>query len=207
MIDVSDVIVVRHYSGINPFKSVVTKIEENKITVKLTKEFATFNFLVGDPVVLGYEVNEMVSLVGCTINEIDIKKNCITFDIDKIEEEKQKRKYERYIVSLYADLVNDRNERSTAIIKDISLSGIRLFSRLEHNIGEKISLHLYIDSKILVLNSKILRKIQKEENIEYGVSINYDKDEKNKKEMIKYINKLKDDHDSFLEKLKSLVIE
>ncbi len=198
-----DIISVRHYSGISPFKSIILEANENSVLVKLTKEFAIMNFLEGDPVVFGTEKGDRVIIVGCNIGEIRPKEDIIELKIDKVEEDAQKRQWERFPVSLFADVRSrDSRKKQVATIKDISHYGMLIYSKADYPVNEQVEVDIYMDKSMVFLKANIARKAERKHYFEYGVGILYE-DSSSLNFMKEYIKRLMQEQEEAIRKLKN----
>ncbi len=199
-----DIIAVRHYSGLSPFKSIIMEVDESTVTVKLTKEFALMNFLVGDPVVFGYESGEDIYIYGSIIEEIDVSKNIVKLKIDKVDIEANRRKAERYPVSLYADIkLRESGKKYLATIKDISYYGMLVYTKAELEIGELLDVAIYMEKSMVFFNTNIIRKNIGPSFYEYGLGIIYT-DTNSLNLMKEYLKRLQAEHEDAIRKLKNI---
>lgn len=199
-----DIISVRHYSGLSPFKSIVMSISEDVVTVKLTKDFAVMNFLEGDPVVLCYEINDEVNVYGCNIEKIHIREDIVELSIDKVDLNAVNQRYhERFPVSLYADIcAKDSRKKQLATIKDLSYYGMLIYSKADVQLNEQLEVDIYMEKTIIFLKGNVVRKVQKENFIEYGLGIVYE-DGHSLNFMKDYIKRLKEDQEELIRRLKN----
>lgn len=170
-----DAISISHYSGISPFKSIILGLDSETIDLRLTKDFAVMNFLEGDPVVLGFEDEKDVYIFGCNVQTIKSREAVVVLKVDKIDKGAEKREYERYPVSLYADLrLRDNRKKHIATIKDISYYGMLVYSKADLPVNEQLEVDIYMDKKMVFLRANIVRKVQKAHYMEYGLGIMYE---------------------------------
>lgn len=170
-----DIVSVHHYSGLNPFKSIVIDKSEYSLKIKLTKDFAIMNFLEGDPVVIDMELQDEVEIFGCKISTICVEDATIEVIVDKIDTEAEQRKHERFPVSLYADVrVKMGRKKHLATIKDISYYGMLIFSKSDFFVGDEIDLDIYMEKRIIFLKCEILRKVSNSVYNKYGLRIIYE---------------------------------
>lgn len=197
-----DIISVRHYSGVNPFKSVVVESGEDRLKIKLTKDFALMNFLEGDPVVIGMESEGNIKIFGCKIVEINAKDRIIEVSIDKVDLEAEQRRHERFPVSLYADVrVKTDGKKHLATIKDISFFGMLIYSKSNFSVGDELELDIYMEKNMVFLKCEILRKVQGDVYNKYGVRIIYQ--DVNSMNFIKeYLRRLKEAQEDAIRKMK-----
>ena len=196
------VISVRHYSGLSPFKSVVLEATENTITIKLAKEFAVMNFLDGDPVVFGTVSGNEVHIVGCNIIKVNPKEGILQLAIDKVESDAEKRQYERFPVSLYADVrIRDSRKKYLAIIKDISYYGMLVYSKESLEINEQMDIDIYLDKTMIFLKGSVARKDKNPNYFEYGLKITYE-DANSLNYVRDYLKRLKESQEDSVRKMK-----
>lgn len=201
-IKAGEIVSIRHYSGINSFKSVIIEYHEDKVTVKLTREFSIVNFFEGDPVVISLYVKEEVISVGCTVSRIQNDKGIVELKIDSVERYPEKREYERYPVSLYADIKKESSRKKyLAIVKDINLYGLCFYSKEEFEVEDALEISMYVEINMLFLNVFIVRKEKKENYFEYGAKILY-KDASTMGIMEEYLKKIEKTYENDIKKFK-----
>ncbi|MCX8131068.1 MAG: PilZ domain-containing protein [Clostridia bacterium] len=203
-IKAGEIVSIRHYSGSSPFKSVVFEAEENIITIKLTKEFVIFNLFEGDPIVLTFETGGEVYNISCTLHEVNTKQAAIKLKVDNIEQMAEKRKSERYPVSLYADVrLKGYSKKETATIRNMSSDGMMICTKAKFELENELELDLYIDNSLIFLIAQVIWKINGKHNIEYGLRSLYPN--LNAKNVVKrHLQNLKDEQDRFLRNLKGV---
>jgi len=203
LIKQGDIVSIHHYSGINPFKSVVMEINSDTILLKLAKEFAVMNFLEGDPVVLGLERGDEIIIIGCNISEIRPKQDIIELKIDKLDEGSEKRQWERYPVSIYADIrTKNCRKKSIATIKDLSCYGMLIYSKTDFPLHEQLEIDIYMEKTMIFLKTNIARKVQSKNYFEYGLGILYE-DSNSLNYMKDYLKKLRQEQVESIRKLKN----
>lgn len=174
-IKIGDVVTIQHYSGLNPFRSIVLETGDGMIKLRLVKEFAIIRFFEGDPLVVGYEKDSRLYIMGCVVENIDPVKNSIEVRVDKVESDAQKRAYERYPVSLYADVrIYGENKKHLATVKDISCYGMQIYSKTEFPDNSELSMDIYLEKNVISIKANIVRKITRSCYFEYGIKIIYD---------------------------------
>lgn len=195
-----DKVLMRHYSGINPIKCVAASIENGAVSIRPIKESSMLNFKEGDPLVLGYEADYQVHIVGGCINSVNTNESLLLLSIDKGDLSSEKRNYKRFPVSLYADLrVKNVNERYNVIIKDISDYGMRIFAKKELMVNQMVELDIYLERAMLFLNANIVRKTARQHNFEYGLGLYY-KDKNTLEHMKSYVKKLAQEQVDYMAK-------
>lgn len=186
-----DALTVRHYSEIKMFKTVATKVEGNLIFIKLSDDFIKINLLEGDPLVCGIQKENIVYTYGCTVSKIRAKNKIVELNIDNTNTSENRRQHERFPVSLYADIkINELDKNQLATIKDLSYYGVSLLTKVELNHNEIIEMNIYIEKVVVFVKGNIVRRINHENWIEYGISMVYD-DISSLNEMKEYVKELK----------------
>lgn len=197
------IISIRHYSGLSPFKSVVTALNDDVLTVKLTKEFALLNFLEGDPVVFGYEADGQVFVFGSVICGINVKEGILKLKVDKVDSEADRRQTERFPVSLYSDIrEKDSKKKHLATIKDISSQGMLIYSKADIPNKQHLEIDIYMDKSMVFLKAAIVRKVERVNYYEYGLVIIYD-DANTLNLMTEYLKRLKQEQEEAIRRLRN----
>ncbi|MFZ5987495.1 MAG: PilZ domain-containing protein [Bacillota bacterium] len=193
-----EIVTVAHYSEGSPFKSVVFQAGNDTVTLKLTREFSAYNLFEGDPIVLGFQVGNEIYISECIIHVINLKEGIVEVKIDNTEFITDKRVYERFPVSLYADVRSDSSrKRSVCFIKNLSLEGLGIVSKDEFTEGQEIELDIYIDKRVLPLTGVVTRKKSVMSSYEYGLKIFY-KDFNTKNSLKLHLKILKDEQEKAL---------
>ncbi len=201
-IKTGEIVSIRHYSGVNSFKSAILGYHEDKVTVKLTRDFSIINFFVGDPVVISLYVKEEVISIGCTISQFQNDKGIVELIIDSVERHPERRQYERYPVSIYADVKKELSRKKyLAIIKDINIYGLCFYSKEEFEVDNQLEISMYVEMNILFLNVVIVRKVKRENYFEYGAKIVY-KDASTMNVMEEYLKKVQKIYENDIKKFK-----
>lgn len=203
-----DVVSVRHYSGVNPFKSVVVDATEDFLKMKLTKELSIVNFLEGDPAVVGIEkendehVKSNIQIIGCTITNIFKKDGIVEVCLDKLESEADQRRHERFPVSIYADVrIKMDRKKYLAIIKDISYYGMLIFSKSEFSVGDELDFDIYMENTMAFLKCEVLRKVVDPVYNKYGLRVIYE--DVNSMNFVKeYLKRLKEAQEDSVRNMK-----
>jgi len=90
-IKVGDLVSIRHFSGTKLFKSLVLESNNDEVLLKLTEDIALLNCSIGDPIVLGCELEENVYISSCTTLNVDKQQNTLKLKIDNYETTSNKR--------------------------------------------------------------------------------------------------------------------
>ncbi|MGE5614753.1 MAG: PilZ domain-containing protein [Bacillota bacterium] len=171
------VVAVRHYSLINVFTSIVANAWERLVEIKLPKECQNSTFIRGDPVVVAFENGDSTEIKGGMVVEYKKEEGLLTYEEDIYDEEKVRmRSFARFPVSLYADykvVEEGGHKKNFALVKDISEFGIMLYSTESHFKGLRLNLDIYLTREILNLTAEIVRKVEHDGYIEYGLRIKH----------------------------------
>jgi hypothetical protein len=199
-----DIVAIRHYSVINPCTSYIIDFKDKFITVKLTRDFPKNSLFENDPIVLGYELNSTVYLLGCDIKSIDIEAGTVSLKIDlMIDIDPNKRRHERYPISLYADLITlDIRKKYTAIIKNLSQYGMLIYSKADLLLNQPIEVNIYTEKDVVFIKGTINRKTVESNYIKYGFEIKYE-NVKSINLIEGYIKKMKLSYEQQIKKLKT----
>lgn len=167
-------VTVRHYALLNVFRSTVLEVNDDQIVLMLTKEASDAGFLVGDPLVVAYKINNNLKIVGGRITGLDSGQELLKFKLDALETEAEKRLYERYPLSYYADFrILDTGKKGHALVKDISNYGILILSKEDISKEQKLDIDIYLLRDILSLKAVIVRKQEGAGYFEYGLTMLY----------------------------------
>lgn len=197
------IVFVRHYSGLNPFKSIVLDIHDDTIKIRLTKDFAILNFLEGDPVVFGIETEGQVHIIGCNITKIDSKDETVEVAVDKVDSGADQRRYERFPVSLYADARTKLSKKKhLVVIKDISYYGMFIYCKSDFFTGDQIEIDIYMEKKMMFLKGEVVRKIESTHYNKYGLRIIYE-DVNAMNYMKEYLRRLKEAQEDSVRNMKT----
>ncbi|MCX7748776.1 MAG: PilZ domain-containing protein [Clostridia bacterium] len=202
-INTGEIVSITHYSDSSPFKSIVIQANKDFLWVKITKNFAILNFLEGDPIVLGFEEESQIRICSCTISSINAKQSTIELKLDSIKFDINKRSYERFPVSFYADVKGENTStRYTATVKNMSYGGLMICSKGEFSVDQSLEIDIYIDKKVMFSKTDVIWKAQNGNNFEYGLKITM-MDPSNQQQIKKSLEILKKEQEEFLRELKN----
>jgi hypothetical protein len=165
---VGEIVTLKHYSGKKINKGLISDVESNNVVVRPEKDFLIYSYFIDDPLVLGYENENIVSICEAVVTDIDYNKNTISVNIKNIQTLTNKRITQRFPVSLSAYITN-HNEKLFAYIRNISLDGLSICSKLEKNKGDIINVQTIIENKELIFDAKIMWKKPGKLGFEYGL--------------------------------------
>lgn len=196
-----DIVSVAHYSESIPFQSVVVEVLEDEVLLNLPNKFSAYNLSEDDPAVLGFQDGLDIFAAECSIRTINVKKRTVTLKIENTEYIKEKRIFERFPVSLYADMIPQNGTKRAAYVRNISLDGLSVVSQDELSVGDKIVFDTYIDNRILKLPGTVMWKMKSSKNFQYGIETMFE-DFNTKNSLRLYLNILKDEQEKAVEHLK-----
>ncbi|MDP4179988.1 MAG: PilZ domain-containing protein [Bacillota bacterium] len=200
-IKAGEVVLIRHFSGTKLFKSIVLESLDDILSVKLFEEIALLNCSPGDPVVLGCELENEVYMGSCNLLDIDKDNNKLSLKIDNYETITNKRLYERFPVSFYADVrIGESQKKNLVLVKNISINGLMINTKVDFPLYQELKFEIHLDVK-LHLKASIIRKSKEANNFEYGLKINYT-DVNTPKVLKKLILILKQEQEEFIRKMK-----
>ena len=155
-----------------PFVGIVDDIRDNFLTVNFGKKSIVHDFHMGDPMVAAFLYYNKMFVRGCNINRVFDDKPAVELILDVEEQESQKRVYDRYPTSHFANIkCRDGGRRFNAVIKDMSNYGLLIYSDADLEAGALIEVNAFLDDKIIFLDALIVRKFQLANYTGYGVSI------------------------------------
>lgn len=204
-IKIGDIVFVRHYSGQDPIKSIVRNKFDENLSLKLTSDFASFNFFEGDPVVAGFESKGNVFLTSCILSDISLKHRTINLKIGKIEQISDMRRNERFPVSLYANVrVKGSGLSSLSVVKNISFNGMMFCTKADYAIEQDLEFDINIDNKLLFMNASVIWKVNGQQNSEYGAEIKL-KSQKTADQLKQYLQTISEEQQAFIKQLRELI--
>ncbi|MCX7749066.1 MAG: PilZ domain-containing protein [Clostridia bacterium] len=200
-----DIISLSHYA--KPFltKSIVLEVNressEDIISVRITQEFAQLNLLEGDPIVAGFEKNENVYITNCYVHSVYPDQSLLKLTVNNEEYISNHRAFERFPVSLYADIeVIDSKHSFVAIVKNISHGGLMICAKENLLKDQSLSMKILIDKSELSLLSKVMWQLQRGQGFEYGLKISYI-DCSSQNTLSHFLLQLKEEQENFLKQL------
>lgn len=199
-----DIVTLRHYSGTNLFRSVVIDIHEESVTIKLTKDFVVFNFFEGDPIVLTFETENSIYTASCNLFKVNTKVATISLNVTSIELLTDKRKSERYAVSLYADIrIKGSSKKEIAAVKNMSSEGMMICSKADFSLDQDLEMDLYLEKTLVFLKAEVIWKVNNKHNIEYGLGV-YFPSLQVRNMVRRHLQNLKEEQDKYILELKKM---
>ncbi|NLD48567.1 MAG: PilZ domain-containing protein [Clostridiaceae bacterium] len=200
-----DVISLRHYS--NSFETkgivldVIRELSDDILSVKIGKNLTCVKFLEDDPVVLGLERGGNIYISSCYVVCIVVHEGIIKLALNNEEFIVNNRAHERFPVSIHANIRNKiSNEGYVAVIKNISYNGLMICSKKEEVEGNTLDVRFYFNSSEIYLGAKIMWKMKRSTDYEYGLKIIYM--EYNCQSLLgNFIEKLKQEQEDFIRNL------
>jgi hypothetical protein len=171
-------LVLRHYNKLKPINCTVVSGDTNKLfTVKFDdNEGSETEIIKGDPILIGILRGEEDLQVngGCVVGATPQEDKYIiaSNEVIQIPSNLDKREFERYPTSILADIKSiETNIRESACIKDISFSGMCIYSTGEYNIDDPVEVTLYLSNNVAKYDGSVVRKSRTYGRNEYGIQI------------------------------------
>lgn len=171
-------LVLRHYNKLKPITCTVISGDTSKLfTVKINEnENKEAEMVKGDPVLIGImNSNDTIHISGGSVISATPQDNkyIICFkEVVNIDKALDQREFDRYPVSILGDIkLMDSNRRESACIKDISYSGMCLFSAGDYSINDIVEVTLYLSNNVSKYDGMIIRKAISYGRNEYGIQI------------------------------------
>ncbi len=171
-------VVLRHYSKLKPISCTLLSGDTSKLfTVKFGEnENKEVDFFKGDPVLIGsFSKHESVEIKGGSVVATIPRENSYIIcsnEVNSFLKEKEKREFDRYPISLLADIKQvGTGKREAACINDISYSGMRIYSTGDFEIDSVLDVNLYFSINVVTFEATVLRKAKCFGRNEYGLQI------------------------------------
>jgi hypothetical protein len=198
---VGEVVTLKHYSGKKINKGVISNISDNQYIIRPDKDFLIFNFFDNDPIVMGFERENIVNICESTISGIDYQQNTFSLSVNNVISITDRRITQRFPVSLCAYIL-DEDEKNFAYVRNISLDGLSLCSKIEYELGQTLKVNTTIEDRILDFESTVVWKNESKYGFEYGLEY-YHMDKATMKDLEYCIEILKLNHDFAIIMLKT----
>ncbi len=169
---VGEVVTLKHYSGKRINKGVVSNVDDNYLIIKPDKDFLIFNFFDNDPIVMGFEDENIVNICESTISNIDYQQNTFSLTVNNVMTITDRRITQRFPVSLCAYIL-DKEEKNFAYIRNMSLDGLSLCSKVEYEIGQSLRVNTTIEDRNLEFEANLVWKNESKYGFEYGLEYNH----------------------------------
>lgn len=166
---VGEVVTLKHYSVKKSNKGIISSAHDDSIIIKPERDFLVYSFFDSDPVVMGYESENMVNICEATINFVNHKDNSFGLTVNNIQTMTNKRITQRFPVSLCAYILN-HNTRVFSYIRNISLDGLSLCSKQEFKNGDVFIINTRIENIELTFEGRVIWKKSGQIGFEYGLS-------------------------------------
>lgn len=165
---VGEVVTLKHYSGKKINKGVISNISDNYLVIKPDKEFLIFNFFDNDPIVMGFEDENIVNICESTISSINYQQNTFGLTVNNVITITDRRVTQRFPVSLCAYIL-DKEEKNFSYIRNMSIEGLSICSKLEYENGQSLKINTTIEDKNLEFDAKVVWKNESKYGFEYGL--------------------------------------
>lgn len=167
------VVSMRHYSDSNLNKGVVVEANFEQLSVKFEEDSSFSNFQAGDPIALGFEVDNLVYISSCNILQVDNEERILTLKSDTVETLANKRLFERFPVSFNAGVkIGASKTEHSIIIKNVSFNGMLACAKIDFPLYQELKMDFNVGS-IINLKAVVIRKSKEISHYEYGIKLVY----------------------------------
>ncbi|GAE90054.1 PilZ domain-containing protein [Acetivibrio straminisolvens] len=166
---VGEIVTLKHYSARKSNRGIISNSFDNSVIVKPERDFLVYSFFDSDPVVLGFEDENVVNICESIVKCVDYNQNTFTLTINNVQSITNKRLTQRFPVSLCAYILS-RNTRVFSYIRNMSLDGLSLCSRQEFKKGDILTINTKIESIEITFEAQVMWKRISELGFEYGLA-------------------------------------
>ncbi len=182
---------LRHYNITEYIITEVKEVSEFEFKLEITDKMIYLNIFPGDYVSV-YFINQMNEecIIGGIVDKAQASfPQSILVKTTRIEKHKNERKNRRYAINACCNLIDENNE-GFGIVKNVSYSGLRLFSKAVIEDRKNLTVKLFINENLGIdISAGIVRKRQLLNYNEYGLVIlpNGATDREQLNEIIRYL--------------------
>lgn len=199
---IDEAVAIQHYSSSNLYIGTLLEKAGNIMSIKIQHKINSIQFNEGDPVACGMitHIGE-IDISSCIISKMNIDGNILEISVNKKGIDYNRRFYERFPVSLYANVgLSHTNNKYPAIVKDISVIGMQIHSKSDFQANQELDIDLNMGTNILSIKSFVIRKLIDENNFIYGLSIS-NCDTRTKRLIEEYLQNMEYVYKNFLKSL------
>ena len=174
---VSEFLALRHYSRSRPVTcSLISGTLDNFFTVKLNNALDIYKDITkGDPILFGKCEREQETKIigGFVLSKAENDEITVSPDISAFKRER--RQNTRYPVSIFGYIKHgpDKENVSSAWIKDISYEGLRICTNSLLEVDDSIDVNICISNSVFNVEGIIVRKKLLYGRNEYGIQITF----------------------------------
>lgn len=165
---VGEIVTLKHYSAKKINKGIISNIENRILTIKPERDFLIYSYFDNDPIVIGLESEDIISVCEGVIDSINYNNNTFSVDIINFESLINRRVCQRFPVSLFAYIYHN-NLKDFAYIRNLSLEGLSLCTKKEFDKGKIISIDTTIEDEDFNIEAQIMWKKDSKFGFEYGL--------------------------------------
>lgn len=169
-----DKVELKHYTQYNCIRSQVLDVSDTEIKLLANERTPDLSIFPGDPVVFSFSSSQELYVVGGEVGQIlQLDPLEVVIKVIKLEKMKDSRKCERYFVSMAGDIkAVGIQEAIFAIVKNISLGGIKINCKVDIQMEEFIDVVVKVDkTNKLTFKGRVVRKNKLRDFYEYGIEI------------------------------------
>lgn len=186
--------------------NIILELNKETFQIKLKISYVINNISKGDAMIFKYNCEGFEYVLNGTIDDISLYDSIISVHIYNIQKHSNKRKDERYNVSLCSYVIQNYNEKPIyALICNISKGGASFESKTDLVVGATVGLNIFVSKdNIISVMGKILRKNATSNSFAYDMEFLSFKPESLKlfEELIEVLEK--NDDDLFYNYIKAL---
>ncbi len=175
MVKVGTSLEIKHFKMFEYINAYVADKSDNTLRLVTKEELQETFFFPRDPVVINYSNNKELYVISGEINNVHaISPLEMTITTNYIEKLKDLRKYERYYVSLMANItLPGFVNRVFAVVKNMSTGGIKVNCSEYLSTEENLMVEVVLDrTNKLTFTGGIVRRNKGNGYYEYGIEIN-----------------------------------
>lgn len=182
---------LKHYSVSEYIITEVDEVSEYGFKIKITNEIIRSNILNDDRVLISFvDDNHEYLIHGIVEHQQTSFPQFLDVRVTRLEVFEDKRKSRRYAFDAYGNFVDDGREY-VVIVKNVSLTGFRIFTKAALEDGKNLQIKVFIDEdRVILVNVGIVRKKQLLNYYEYGLVILKENEQMVKKELDNLVRSL-----------------
>jgi len=173
-----EILSIQHYFQLKPVSCIVVSGDiDSFFTAKTLEPIKIGSRIIkGDPIIIGaLQNNNEVEVTGGRVIAVNDAEGHIIVSPDKIYDSEDRRKFERYPVSLSGNITCHKSggKREDAYIKDMSHAGFCVYSKADLHSGDNVEVDIYLHNNVFNICGTIMRKSVSYGRYEYGIQTVY----------------------------------
>lgn len=188
---------LNHYSGKRPFISSVVDTKQDRVKVQLTEKLKRLRMIREEPIVLSFQDESKIFICEGYLQTKNLAQDFLELRISNTFQMDNARTFERFPVSLYAVIQTEKGKRHVGVVKNISMSGVAISTKLNLKENKIQALEIYLDERVLTIGAEVAWEKKEGLKYEYGLKSIYP-DYVVKNTLKLYLSILKDEQESLL---------